>query len=111
MNLKRVLYWIFSVYLCINTIYTALPLIMTFARIPTTVPFYSPVISSLITYRLINMTYLHMAINLILIIVLIRNRVKQNIGTRFFIFALSVTAVNFLSNLVWTFLGYIFSVQ
>ena len=110
MKAKRVLYWVFAVYLCINTIHTSFPLIMTFANIPTTVPFYPPVISSLIAYRLIYMTYLHMLVDLIIITVTIRSRVKQNINTRYFIFTLIVTAVNFLSNLIWSFLGYIYSV-
>ena len=111
MKLKRLLYWAFISYLCINTIYTSFPLIVTFARIPTTVPFYSPVIASLINYRLINMTYLHMAVDLILIIAETRSCMKQSIGTRSFVFAVIVTAVNLFSNLIWTFVGYFFSVQ
>lgn len=110
MKLKRILYWIFVSYICINSIYTSFPLIMTFAHIPTTVPFYPPVISSLLTYRLIYMTYLHMLVDLIIITAVIRSRVKQKFGTRFFVFTLIVTTVNFLSNLVWSFLGYIYSV-
>lgn len=83
MKLKQVLYWVFAAYICINTIYTSFPLIMTFALIPTTAPFYAPVISSLLTYRLIYMTYLHMLVDLIIIAAVIRSRVKQKIGTRF----------------------------
>lgn len=110
MKLKQVLYWIFVVYICVNTVYTSFPLIMTFACIPTTVPFYPPVISSLLTYRLIYMTYLHMLVDLIIITAVIRSRVKQNGSTRFFKFTLIVITVNFLSNLIWSFLGYIYSV-
>lgn len=111
MKLRRMLYWIFVFYVCINTIYTFLPLIMTFACVPTTAPFYNPVISSLITYRLIMMTYLHMIFDLVFIIVLIRSCMKQKSCSRTSIFTLVMLALNFLSNLVWTFVGYIYSIQ
>lgn len=111
MKLKRILFWVFVSYLLINTIYTFFPLIMTVACIPTTVPFYSPVISSLITYHTIEMTYLHMALDLILFIVVIRSCVKQDGGKQFLNFTLIVFAVNFFSNLLWAFMGYIFLVQ
>lgn len=111
MKLKRILYWVFVSYLIINTIYTFFPLFMTVACIPTTVPFYSPVISSLITYHMVKMTYLHMALDLILFIIGIRSCVKQDGGKHFLNFTLIVLAVNFSSNLLWTFMGYIFLVQ
>lgn len=111
MKLRRVLYWIFISYICINTIYTSIPLIMAFTRIPTTVPFYSPVIGSLINYHLIKMTYLHMLFDLILIIVGIRKCIKQNSSTHFLIFTLIVVSMNFFSNLIWTFVGYFYLVQ
>lgn len=111
MKIRQVLFWIFVVCICMNTIYTSFPLIATFARIPTTVPFYNPVITSLINYRFIKMTYLHMLFDLVIIIVVIYRFIKQNRITRFLIFTLIVFSMNFFSNLIWTFLGYIFSVQ
>lgn len=111
MKMRQVLYWIFVVCICINTMYTAFPLIVTFAYIPTTVPFYSPVIVSLINYRLIKMTYFHMLFDLVLIFVAIHHRIKQNRSTRLLSFTLIAASMNFFSNLIWTFLGYIFSVQ
>lgn len=108
MKLRRVFYRILISYLCINTIYTALPFIMMHA---TTVPFYAPVISSLITYWLIKMTFFHMLVDLILMIAEIRSGMKQNGGTRFLGFPLIVIAMNFSFNLIWTFAGEFFSVQ
>ncbi len=40
MKLKRVLYWIYVVYLIINIIYISIPFIMAFARIPESPPFF-----------------------------------------------------------------------
>lgn len=111
MKLKQVLFGIVVCYLCVNAVYTAFPLIITFARIPTTIPFYGSIISSLIEYRMVKMTFIHMAFDLFLIIFGIRCCMKQNGGTRFSAFALIAAAVNFNSNLIWTFLGYIFSIQ
>ena len=111
MKLRRVLYCICVVYLSINTIYITIPFIMTFARIPAITPFFNSVLISLIAYRLINMTYLHMLFDLILIIVGIRSYIKQNNHTRFFTFTVIVIAMNFSLNLIWTFVGYFYSVQ
>lgn len=108
MKLKRVLYWIYVAYLIINIIYISIPFIRAFARIPASLPFFNLVENSLLAYRLINMTYLHMLLDLIVIIVVIRGYIKQNSGIRFFSFTLIVISMNFISNLIWTFLGLAF---
>lgn len=108
MKLKRVLYWIYIAYLIINIIYISIPFIMAFARIPPSPPFFSFVEYSLLSYRLINMTYFHMLLDLIVIIVVIRGYIKQNSGIRFFGFTLIVLFMNFIANLIWTFWGLAF---
>lgn len=108
MKLKRVLYWIYVAYLIINIIYISIPFIMAFAHIPASPPFFNFVKNSLFVYRLINMTYLHMLLDLIVIIVVIRGYIKQNSGIRFFRFTLIVIFMNFISNLIWTFWGIAF---
>ena len=102
MKLKQVLFGIVVCYLCVNTLYVLLPFTIT-----SDYSFYGSVMFSMMDYRSMKMTFIHLAFDLILIITGIRSCMKQNGGTNFTAFALIMTAVNFDLNLIWAIPDYV----